>query len=155
MAAQSGGAQPWYWDTIDPNNDYFLIQAAADFVTVSGLADQNALTKSTPQVTGGTLGPLAFSPGGNWATATQSTFTVGAAAPDGIGSAPSYLQGVYHLSMTPYGYTFLVNYPQNGTFSVQVLNCPIRRGLEIFSMAICERTSPFLADGDTHNLRHN
>ena len=22
--------------------------------------------------------------------------------------------------MTPYGYTFLVNYPQNGTFSVQV-----------------------------------
>ena len=106
MAAQSGGAQPWWWDTIDPDNDYFLIQAAADFVTVSGLADQNALTKSIPQVAGGALGPLAFSPGGNWATATQSTFTVGASAPDGIGSAPSYLQGVYHLSMTPYGYTF-------------------------------------------------
>jgi hypothetical protein len=120
MAAQSGDAQPWYWDTIDPNNDYFLIQAAADFVTRSGLADQNALTKSTPLVTGGTLGPLAFSPGGGWATATQSTFTVGASAPAGIGSAPSYLQGVYHHSMTPYGYTFLVNYPQNGTFSVQV-----------------------------------
>jgi len=120
MAAQSGGAQPWYWDTIDPNNDYFLIQAAADFVTVSGLADQNALTKFVPQVTGGAPGPLAFSPGGGWATATQSTFTVGASAPAGIGSAPSYLQGVYHQSMTPYGYTFLVNYPQSGTFSVQV-----------------------------------
>ncbi|HEV2437879.1 MAG TPA: DUF5060 domain-containing protein, partial [Verrucomicrobiae bacterium] len=133
MAAQSGGAQPWWWDTIDPNNDYFLIQAAADFVTVSGLADQNALTKSTPQVTGGPLGPLAFSPGGNWATATQSAFTVGDAAPDGIGSAPSYLQGVYHLSMTPYGYTFLVNYPQNGTFSVQVTQIASSgAGLEMF-----------------------
>ncbi len=110
-----------------------MIQAAADFVTVSGLADQNALTKSIPQVAGGALGPLAFSPGGGWATATQSTFTVGASAPDGIGSAPSYLQGVYHLSMTPYGYTFLVNYPQNGTFSVQVTQIASSgAGLEIF-----------------------
>ena len=133
MAAQSGGAQPWWWDTIDPNNDYFLMQAAADFVTVSGLADEDALTKSTPQITGGALGPLAFSPGGNWATATQSTFTVGDAAPDGIGSAPSYLQGLYHLSMTPYGYTFLVNYPQNGTFSVQVTQIASSgAGLEMF-----------------------
>jgi hypothetical protein len=133
MAAQSGGAQPWYWDSIDPNNDYFLIQAAADFVTVSGLADQNALTKSTPQITGGALGPLAFSPGGNWSTATQSTFTVGASAPAGIGSAPSYLQGLYHHEMTPYGYTFQVNYPQNGTFSVQVLQiAQSGAGLEMF-----------------------
>ena len=133
MAAQSGGAQPWYWDTIDPNNDYYLIQAAADFVAASGLADENALTKSAPQVTGGVLGPLAFSPGGGWGTATQSTFTVGAGAPSGIGSAPSYLQGYYHLSMTPYGYTFLVNYPQNGTFSVQVLQIAAAgAGLEIF-----------------------
>ncbi|HLZ54752.1 MAG TPA: hypothetical protein VKS19_09770, partial [Verrucomicrobiae bacterium] len=133
MAAQSGGAQPWWWDTIDPDNDYFLIQAAADFVTVSGLADQNALTKSIPQVAGGALGPLAFSPGGGWSTATQSTFSVGASAPAGIGSAPSYLQGNYHRSMTPYGYTFLVNYPQNGTFSVQVLQiAQSGAGLEIF-----------------------
>src|SRR6516164_9258916 len=85
-----------------------------------GRADQNALTKSTPLATGGTIGPLVFSPGGGWGTATQSTFTVGASAPAGIGSAPSYLQGSFHHAMTPYGYTFLVNYPQTGTFSVQV-----------------------------------
>jgi len=133
MAAQSGGAQPWYWDTIDPNNDYFLIQAAADFVTVSGLADQNALTKSIPQVTGGALGPLTFSPGGGWVTNTQSTYTIGDAAPDGIGSASSYLQGYYHSAMTSNGYTFLVNYPQSGTFSVQVLQiAQSGAGLEIF-----------------------
>ncbi|MGA9776981.1 MAG: DUF5060 domain-containing protein [Limisphaerales bacterium] len=133
MAAQSGGAQPWYWDTIDPNNDYFLIQAAADFVTVSGLADENALTKSIPQTTGGGLGPLTFSPGGGWVTNTQSTYTIGDAAPAGIGSASSYLQGYYHSAMTSNGYTFLVNYPQNGTFSLQVLQIASSgAGLEIF-----------------------
>jgi len=134
MSAQSGAAMPWYWDTIDPNNDYFLIQAAADFVTVSGLADENALTKSTPLVTGGAIGPLAFSPSGGWGTNYgPDTFVVGDAAPDGIGSAPSYLQGFYHHDMTPNGYTFIAIYPQNGTFSVQVLQ--IARsgaGLEIF-----------------------
>ena len=133
MAGQSGGAMPWYWDTIDPNNDYFLIQAAADFVTVSGLADQNALTKSSPLMTGGASGPLAFAPGGGWATASQDIFTVGNAAPDGIGAAPSFLQGNYHRAMTPNGYTFQVNYPQNGTFSVQVLQIASSgAGLQIF-----------------------
>src|ERR1019366_1568309 len=68
MAGQSGDAMPWYWDTIDPNNDYFLIQAAADFVTVSGLADENALTKSSPRtaVPGGVASALVFVPGGGW-----------------------------------------------------------------------------------------
>jgi hypothetical protein len=133
MAAQSGDAMPWYWDTIDPNNDYFLIQAAADFVTVSGLADEDALTKSTPLVTGGANGPLAFAFGGGFDAAAQDTFTVGAAAPDGAGTTPPYLQGNYHLSFTPNGYTFDVDYPQAGTFSVQVLQIAAAgAGLEIF-----------------------
>ena len=133
MSAQCGAAMPWYWDTIDPNNDYFLIQAAADFVTQSGLADEDTLTKSVPQVASGGLGPLAFSPGGGWATATQDTFTVSDAAPDGISIAPSYLQGTYHRSMTPNGYTFDVDYQQPGTFSVQVLQIASSgAGLEIF-----------------------
>ena len=133
MAAQSGGAQPWYWDTIDPNNDYFLIQAAADFVTVSGLADENALAQSSPLVTGGANGPLAFAFGGGFNAASQDTFTVGTAAPAGAGTAPPYLQGTYHRSYTPNGYTFNVNYPQTGTFSVQVLTIASSgAGLEIF-----------------------
>lgn len=133
MAAQSGDAMPWYWDTIDADNDYSLIGAAADFVTVSGLADEDALTKSIPHVTGGAFGPLAFSPAGGWTTNTQDTFTVGASTPDGIGAAPSYLQGRYHHSMTPSGYTFLADYPRNGTFSVQVLQIASSgAGLEIF-----------------------
>ena len=148
MAAQSGDAMPWYWDTIDPNNDYFLIQAAADFVTVSGLADENALTKSTPLVTGGATGPLIFGLSGGWATASQDTFTVGDAAPDGIGTAPSYLQGYYHLSMTPNGYTFLVDYPQNGTFSVQVLQIAASgAGLEIFLDGNLQTNISFPAPG--------
>jgi hypothetical protein len=133
MAGQSGDAMPWYWDTIDPNNDYFLIQAAADFVTMSGLADENALTKSSPVVTGGVNGPLAFAFGGGFNAASQDTFTVGAAAPDGAGTTPPYLQGQYHSSFTPNGYTFEVNYPITGTFSVQVLQIASSgAGLEIF-----------------------
>src|ERR1022692_5002028 len=86
MSAQSGAAMPWYWDTIDPNNDYFLIRAAADFVTVSGLADQDVLAKSAPHTTGGSLGPLSFAPGGGFETNQgPDTFTVGDSAPNGIG----------------------------------------------------------------------
>jgi len=121
MAGQSGGAMPWYWDTIDPNNDYGLLRAASDFVAFSGLGDQDAVTQSVPQVTGGALTALSFGFGGGWSTATQDTFTVGSTAPNGSGSAPSYLQGTYHRAMTPNGYTFLVNYPQAGTFSVQIV----------------------------------
>ena len=132
MAGQSGDAMPWYWDTIDPNNDYFLIQAAADFVTQSGLADQNTLNKSAPSVTGG-ASALVFGLGGGFNPATQDTFTVGSVAPDGAGTAPPYLQGNFHRSFTPNGYIFDVNYPQAGTFSVQVLTIAAAgAGLEIF-----------------------
>jgi hypothetical protein len=121
MNGQSGAEQPWWWDSMDEENDYVYFRAVSDFITLSGLADQNVLAKSVPAVTGGANGQLAFAPGGGWATASQDTFTVANGAPDGIGSAPSYLQGVYHREMTPNGYTFNVNYPQAGTFSVQIL----------------------------------
>jgi len=122
MAGQSGAAQQWYWDHVDADNAYNLFRAARDFVLTSGLAEQDALTKSAPHVTSPINSSLVFSPGGGWGDATQDTFTVGDVAPDGIGTLPSYLQGDYHRSMTPNGYTFLVNYaPGGGTFSVQVV----------------------------------
>lgn len=139
MAGQSGGAQPWWWDTIDTNNDYYLIQAAADFVAVSGLADEDALTKSTPLVTGGATGPLTFAFGGGFSPATQDTFTVGTSAPDGAGAAPPYLQSQNgHPGWTPNGYTFLVNYPVTGTFSVQIVQ-----------IAACGATLQIILDGVT------
>ncbi len=132
MNGQSGNEEPWYWDSMDGENDYAYFRATSDFITLSGLGDQNVLNKSIPVVTGGANGPLAFAPGGGWATASQDTFTVGTSAPDGIGSAPSYLQGFYHNSMTPNGYIFNVNYPQAGTFSVQILTIASSgAGLEI------------------------
>ncbi len=121
MNGQSGNEEPWWWDSMDAENDYGYFRAVSDFITRSGLGEQNVLNKSAPVTTAGANGPLAFAPGGGWATASQDTFTVGNGAPDGIGSAPNYLQGVYHRSMTPNGYTFNVNYPQSGTFSVQLV----------------------------------
>jgi hypothetical protein len=121
MSGQSGAAMPWYWDTIDPNNDYFLIQAAADFVTLSGLGDQDVLQKSAPRTTGGPVGSLIFAPGGGFVTNQgPDTFTVGSAAPDGIGLSTQYLQGNGNRSLLTNGYTFYVNYPQNGTFSARI-----------------------------------
>jgi hypothetical protein len=114
---------PWYWDTIDPNNDYFLIQAAADFVTASGLADQDNLKKSSPRtaVPGGSVSSLVFAPSGGFGTNMgPDTFIVGGAAPDGIGLATAYLQGNGNRSLLTNGYTFFVNYPSSGTFTVRI-----------------------------------
>jgi hypothetical protein len=123
---------------VDGENDYIYFRAVSDFITLSGLGEQAVLNKSIPAVTGGANGPLAFAPGGGWATASQDTFTVTNGAPDGIGSAPSYLQGNGHRSMTPNGYTFNVNYPATGTFSVQILQ-----------IAACGATLQIILDGVT------
>ncbi|HEY5296376.1 MAG TPA: DUF5060 domain-containing protein [Verrucomicrobiae bacterium] len=155
MAGQSGDAMPWYWDTIDPNNDYFLIQAAADFVTVSGLADQDELTKSSPPITGGANGPLMFALGGGFNAASQDTFTVGDGAPDGVGTAPPFLQGDYHRSYTPNGYTFNVNYTQAGTFSVQIIEIALSgAGFEMFldDNVVTNLTFPVTANDTATNL---
>jgi hypothetical protein len=121
MSGQSAAFMPWYWDTIDPNNDYFLIQAAADFVTASGLSDQDVLTKSIPNTTSSSSGPLIFAPGGGWGTNQgPDTFTVGSSAPNGIGLSTAYLQGNGNRSLLTNGYTFIVNYPQSGTFSANI-----------------------------------
>ncbi len=146
MNGQSGNEEPWWWDSMDGENDYAYFQAVSDFVTLSGLGDQNVLNKTIPAVTGGANGPLIFAPGGGWATASQDTFMVGNTAPDGIGTAPSYLQGTYHRSMTPNGYTFNVNYPQSGTFSVQILTIALSgAGLEIFLDGIVQTNISFPA----------
>ena len=123
MAGQSGAAQQWYWDRVDADNAYRLFKSAQQFVLLSGLGDQDIVYKSAPHVTCPVNSALVFSPGGGWASAVQTTFTVGDSAPVGIGTLPSFLQGGYHRTQMnmPNGYTFLVNYEQAGTFSVQVI----------------------------------
>ena len=139
MGGQSAAAMPWYWDTIDPDNDYFLIQAAADFVTVSGMGDQDILNKSAPRTTGGPFSQLQFAPGGNFGTNLgPDTFTVGSAAPTGITLSTSYLQGNGNRSLLTNGYTFFVNYPSNGTFAVRVT-----------SISACAGTLQIILDGTT------
>ena len=121
MGGQSGGAQPWYWDRIEAESGYKLMRPLRDFVLLSGIGEQNKLAKSAPHVTCSQGTGLVFSPGGSWSTAVQDTFTVGDVAPDGIGTLPSFLQGNFHRSMTPNGFTFVVDFPVAGTFSVQIL----------------------------------
>jgi hypothetical protein len=57
--------------------------------------------------------------------------------------------------MTPYGYTFLVDYPQNGTFSVQVLQIASSgAGLEIFldGNLVTNISFPFTGKDTTTNF---
>jgi hypothetical protein len=122
MGAQSGAAQQWYGDGLDADNAYNLYRAGRDFALLSGLAEQDTLNKTAPHVTCPQNSSLVFAPGGNFVNATQDSFIVGDVAPNGIGTLPSYLQGNFHRSMTPNGYTFQVNYPPGGgTFSAQIL----------------------------------
>jgi Domain of unknown function (DUF5060) len=148
MSGQSGNEEPWWWDGMDAENDYIYFRAVSDFVTLSGLGDQNVLTKSIPQVTGGANGPLAFGFGGGFNAAAQDTFTIGGAAPDGAGSTPPFLQGNYHRAYTPNGFTFNVNYPQAGTFSIQILTIAAAgAGLEIFLDGSLQTNISFPATG--------
>jgi hypothetical protein len=121
MAGQSGAVQQWYWDRIEAEKSYSLFRPASAFVRAAGFGGQETLGRSSPAVTCPVNSALAFAPGGGFEAATQDTFSVGTSAPDGIGSAPRFLQGLYHAAWTPNGYRFLVNYSQAGTFSVQVL----------------------------------
>lgn len=153
MSAQAGAMQPWWWDTIDPENDYFLFKSLTDFLALSGLPEENNLVKSAPVMTATQNGALSFAPGGGWKAATQDTFTVGSGAPEGIGTAPSFLQGVYHKSWTPNGYRFLVNYAQPGTFSVQVLEIASSgAGLRILLDGVTKTNVPLPAPGGPTNL---
>lgn len=122
MSGQGGGSCPWWWDTIDPENGYFLFKSVNDFLALSGLPYQNELSKTAPKVTGVPTSALVFAPGGGWQPVTQDVFDVVDDVPEGMASAPPFLHGVWHhgdMNM-PNGYKFLVNYPQAGTFAVQV-----------------------------------
>ena len=41
MNGQSGAEMPWYWDSMDGENDYIYFRAESDFLTLSGLGEQN------------------------------------------------------------------------------------------------------------------
>lgn len=157
MGAQSGAAQEWYWDHIDADNAYGLFKAAADFVLLSGLGNQDAVARFAPHITCPQSTALVFSPGGGWSSATQDTFSVGDGAPDGIGTLPSFLQGDYHRGMTPNGFTFLVNYPAGGgTFSAQVVT--IARsgaGLQIFLDNTLTNSASWPPTGGTNDISTN
>ena len=155
MGAQSGGAQPWYWDRIDAESGYNLIRPLRDFVLWSGIGEQNGLAKSGPHVTCSQGTGLVFSPGGGYANASQDTFTVGDVAPDGMGTLPSFLQGTFHRNMTPNGFTFLVNYPAAGTFSVQIVTiAQSGAGLRITLDNTTTNLSTFPATGADQNTNY-
>lgn len=153
MSTQAGTVQPWWWDTIDPQNSYFVFKSLRDFLDRSGLPEMDNLGKLAPRATASQHGALSFAPGGGWHAAAQDIFTVGAGTPDGMAGAPPYLQGVYHKAWTPNGYRFLVNYTQPGTFSVQVREIASSgAGLRVLLNGALRTNVAFAAPGGATNV---
>jgi hypothetical protein len=152
MAAQSGAAQQWYGDQLEAENAYKLFRSARDFVLSAGIADQDTLTKSAPHVTCPQNTSLVFSPGAYWQAATQTVFTVGDVAPDGIGDLPRYLQGYYHRDWGS-NFTFLVNYPPGGgVFAVHITQVAAAgAGLTITVDGATANSIAFPATGSVQN----
>lgn len=152
MAAQSGAAQQWYGDQLEAESAYKLFRAAQDFVLSAGIPDQDALTRSAPHVACPQNTSLVFSPGAYWQAATQTVFTVGDVAPEGIGNLPRYLQGYYHREWGS-NFTFLVNYPPGGgVFAVQITQVAAAgAGLTITVDGVTANSISFAGTGSNQN----
>jgi hypothetical protein len=121
MRGDGGAAQYWDWDNVEKNDLYSHFRAASAYVVASGLAGQSGLTAVSLPVSTSQKADLRFGPGGGFAAASQSEFTVGeAGAPAGMEKFPAFLQGQAHRDMMPKPLTFQVNYAEPGKFAVTV-----------------------------------
>lgn len=121
MSDSSGAAQYWFWDVVEANNLWFHFTAARRFIDQSHYALQQGLKPIEVEIRTPHLAPLTFAAGMNWAPATKNEYTVDAnGSVEGIGGMSAYLQGNgTNKSMAPY-MLFNVNFPQEGTFSVNI-----------------------------------
>ncbi|NLH98353.1 MAG: DUF5060 domain-containing protein [Chthonomonadales bacterium] len=121
MSASAGSAQYWAWDAVDRNQWYGAFKPASEFVKQSGFASRSGLMPASVTVTTTAQGALTLRPGGGWATARKTEFTV---APGGDArttrewtAVPSYLHGNAHRAMFP-SLTLKVNFGVPGTCSI-------------------------------------
>lgn len=121
MRNGTGAAQYWDWNTVEQNNLYSHFKAASGFVTASGLASHGSLVNTTLPIETTQTAALRFGPGGGFVKAAQNEFVVGKeGAPQGMDQFPTFLQGEAHRDMMPKPLTLHVQYPQPGTFAVNV-----------------------------------
>jgi hypothetical protein len=112
-------AQYWFWDLVEQHNFYPQFRAASAFLAASDYARQINMRRVVPQIASGQNSDLAFSPGGGWATAKQSDFTLSSGQlPPGMSQLPSFLQGTNHRDMNPQPLSFRVNFARAGRFIV-------------------------------------
>ncbi len=119
----AGAAQYWAWDAVDASSWYDRFTRAANFARESGFPSRSGLLPAPVSVTTSTNGPLTLRPGGGWAKAAKTEFTVLPGEDPKSGSewssVPSFLQGNAHRDMMS-GLTLRVNFPEAGACSVAI-----------------------------------
>jgi len=120
MSDSSGAAEFWAWDAVDSQNLYPQYLAATTFMRLSRFPYMNGIKAVPAAVKTDSLGVLSFGPGGGWGAEKTTDYTVSPSGTvNGIGEMPSYLQGDYHRTLTPY-ILFHVDYVRPGAFSVTI-----------------------------------
>ena len=115
-----GSGMTWWWDDyIEPRNLYYHYKPLSGFASLINFADDN-YKKASATVTGGGASDVTVSPGGGFAKAAASTFTIdgsGTMSP-GSSSMSQYIFGSTYNTQYRNPPTFTVTFPVAGQFKV-------------------------------------
>lgn len=115
-----GSGMTWWWDDyVDPQNLYPHYKPLSGFVSLINFADDN-YKKTAATVSGGGASDVTVSPGGGFAKAAASAFTIDAAGDmtPGSSSMSQYIFGSTYNTQYRNPPTFTVTYPVAGQFKV-------------------------------------
>jgi hypothetical protein len=122
MSGNSGAGQYWFWDQMTAQHLFPFYASASGFLKESGMGKQTDMKSVRPEVKTNEQGSFSFGPGGGWATAAKTRFTIDSSgAVEGAGGMPAYFQGKAHHEMFP-SLEFDVNYAVTGDFAVSIGN---------------------------------
>ena len=115
-----GSGMTWWWDDyVEPRNLYYHYKPLAGMVSLVNFVDDN-YKKVSPVISGGGTSDMSVSPGGGFAQAAASSFTVDASGgiTPGASSMSQYIFGSTYNTQYRNPPTFTVTYPVAGQFKV-------------------------------------
>jgi hypothetical protein len=121
MSGSAGTGEYWNWFDVEPQNLLGQFTSVQDFIKQSGLLKDPKLEPVSFDAQTANRSPLRFGPGRDWASSATTQYVVDPSGRvENLGGMSAFLQGTgANHAMFPFA-SFQVNYPQAGTFAVQV-----------------------------------